>query len=352
MKTLTGSNPRILLIRFSSLGDVILATPVARALKEAFPGATVTFLTKKSYAPLLESHRDIDLVVGYGGRQPGAKGASLLSLCRSLGNFDAVADLHLSFRSLLSCLFVTAERRVFYGKDLMLRRLWVKGWMRGRMEGERRHVVDRYLHALRPLGVVAESRRPEIFLPGGQIAEAKDYLLRKGVADTSSMAVLVPGARWRNKQWGAGGFTAVGKWLRREKGLQPVIAGDVTEREVASEVSRALGSEQAVDVCGETELTRLAGILHLARICVGNDSGPGHLAAAVGTPVVTLFGPTSEAFGFSPMGERVRTVSLPLPCRPCSLHGGTVCPLGKRACLDDLPAKRVIDAVDEVLAEK
>ncbi|HEY6000915.1 MAG TPA: glycosyltransferase family 9 protein, partial [bacterium] len=87
-----------------------------------------------------------------------------------------------------------------------------------------------------------------------------------------------------------------------------------------------------------------------AGIVIANDSGPAHIAAAVGAPVVALFGPTHEAFGFAPRGERVRVVSRDRPCRPCSVHGGTRCPRGHRACLDDIAPAQVLAAARELLA--
>ena len=98
-------------------------------------------------------------------------------------------------------------------------------------------------------------------------------------------------------------FAAVGTCLRNDMGLEVILVGDGKDREQVEAVNRLL-SRQAVDIAGSTDLRELAAILSLARVVVGNDSGPGHLAAAVGTPVVSLFGPTSEAFGFRPRGER------------------------------------------------
>jgi ADP-heptose:LPS heptosyltransferase len=102
-------------------------------------------------------------------------------------------------------------------------------------------------------------------------------------------------------------------------------------------------------VAGDLDIMGLAAILERARIVIANDSGPAHLAAAVGTPVVTLFGPTHEAFGFAPRGPAVRVISRDLPCRPCSIHGGTRCPRKRRACLDDIPPAEVLAAARELL---
>ena len=120
------------------------------------------------------------------------------------------------------------------------------------------------------------------------------------------------------------------------------------DREQAEEVNRLL-SGRAVVLAGKTTLRGLAVTLALSRVVLGNDSGPGHLAAAVGAPVVSIFGPTSEAFGFEPRGDNVRVVSRPLDCRPCSLHGGESCPRKHRRCLEDISPGEVMDAIGEVM---
>ena len=128
-----------------------------------------------------------------------------------------------------------------------------------------------------------------------------------------------------------------------------MIAGDASDRE-AAEAVRALIPGGAPLLAGRTGLPELAALLQRARVVIANDSGPAHLAAAVGSPVVALFGPTHEAFGFTPRGERVRVISRPLACRPCTVHGGVRCPRGRRACLDDILPGEVLAAARELLA--
>jgi heptosyltransferase-2 len=198
------------------------------------------------------------------------------------------------------------------------------------------------------MGVPPSSTQPKLFITDREVEEALDLLAGAGVRDPRRIAVIAPGARWPNKRWSAEGFAKLGEWLASQKGLEIVIAGDRDDRSVVDELRRRLTVASA-DISGRTGLRELGAVLRGARVFIGNDSGPGHLAAAVGTPVVTIFGPTSEAFGVPPRGEGVRSVSLPLECRPCSLHGGRRCPRGRRACLEDLEPGAVIRAVEGVL---
>ncbi len=337
---------RAIVVRFSSLGDVVLTLPVTRSLKEAFPAAEVVYLTKAAYRPLLEGQPGIDRVVTL--EEAGAGLEALRRHCRGLGRFDLALDLHRTLRS-RSCLkALNAGRRFTYRKDALLRRLWAAGWMRGRMEGVQPHVIDRYLEPLRRFGITPAHTVPEVVVPPGKVSAVRELLVSSGVRDPDRIAVVVPGARWPNKRWSPPSFAAVAAGLRDNDGLEPVIAGDASDHQ-AVEAVRALIPGGATPLAGRTGLMELAALLKVARVVIANDSGPAHLAAAVGAPVVALFGPTHEAFGFAPRGERVRVISRALACRPCTVHGGLRCPRTRRACLDDISPEDVLAAARDLL---
>jgi lipopolysaccharide heptosyltransferase II len=337
---------RAIIIRFSSLGDVVLTLPAARSLKEAFPAAEIVYLTKAAYRPLLEGQAGIDRVTTL--EEAGAGLAALRRHCRGLGRFDLALDLHRTLRSRSCLLALQADRRLSYRKDALMRRLWAAGWMRARMAGAQTHVIERYLEPLRRIGVTPAHTVPEVRIPPGESAAARALLASAGVRDPGRTAVVVPGARWPNKRWPAASFAAVAAGLREAAGLEPVIAGDAADREVAEAV-RALVPGGAAQLAGRTGLAGLAALLANARVVIANDSGPAHLAAAAGAPVVAVFGPTHEAFGFAPRGARVRVISRELTCRPCSVHGGVSCPRKRRACLEEIGPAEVLAAARELL---
>ncbi len=337
---------RAIIIRFSSLGDVVLTLPVARCLKEAFPAAEVVYLTKGVYRPLLEGQAGINRVVTLEEAGPGLP--ALRRACRGLGRFDLALDLHRTLRS-RSCLrALRADHRFSYRKDALLRRLWAAGWMRERMEGPQPHVIDRYLAPLRRFGISPEHAVPELIVAPGELSAVRALLASAGVRDPDNCAVVLPGARWPNKRWSPASFAAVAAGLRNAAGLEPVVAGDASDQE-AAEAVRAFIPGGAALLAGRTSLLGLAALLKTARVVVANDSGPAHLAAAVGSPVVAIFGPTHEAFGFVPRGARVRVVSRNLPCRPCTVHGGTRCRRKQRDCLDGIAPAAVLAAARDLL---
>ena len=340
---------RAIVVRFSSLGDVVLTLPVMRSLREAFPAAEILFLTKAAYRPLLEGQPGIDRVVTLEEAGPGLK--ALRRHCRGLGHFDLALDLHRTLRS-RSCLrALDADHHYSYRKDALLRRLWAAGWMRGRMEGAQPHVIDRYLEPLRRFGITPAHTVPELLIPPEKLSAVRKLLVETGVRDPDRIAVVVPGARWPNKRWLPASFAAVAAGLRDTEGLEPVIAGDVSDQP-AAEAVRTLIPGGAPLLAGRTGLMELAALLKIARIVIANDSGPAHLAAAVGTPLIALFGPTHEAFGFAPRGEQVRVISHALACRPCTVHGGLRCQHRRRACLNDITPDEVLAAARELLLHR
>jgi len=340
---------RAVVVRFSSLGDVVLTLPVTRSLKEAFPAAEIVYLTKAAYRPLLAGQAGIDRVVTLEEAGPGLE--ALRRSCRNLGHFDLALDLHRTLRS-RSCLRAfDAGRRLSYRKDALMRRLWAAGWMRERMAGVQPHVTDRYLEPLRRFGITPAHPVPELVVPPGDLSAVRELLVSAGVRDPDRVAVVVPGARWPNKRWSPASFAAVAAGLRDAEDLEPVVAGDASDREAAAAVC-ALIPGGALQLAGRTGLMELAALLKIARVVIANDSGPAHLAAAVGSPLVALFGPTHEAFGFAPRGEQVRVISHALACRPCTVHGGLRCPHKRRSCLDDIAPVEVLSAARDLLINR
>jgi heptosyltransferase-2 len=177
--------------------------------------------------------------------------------------------------------------------------------------------------------------------------DAADRLLRRAGIGGGPLAVIVPGsANERAKRWPAERFGALCGALTREFQHPCAILGSRGERELGATVREHAGTGPAVvDLTGRTDLGTLIGVLARATLFVGNDSGPAHLAAALGRPGVTLFGPTSAGHS-GPVGPRMRTLHRPLPCSPCF---EPQCPLGHHDCLRGLPVDEVVAAARRAL---
>jgi heptosyltransferase-3 len=236
------------------------------------------------------------------------------------------------------------------------RALWRAGfthfypWPRG---GPVRHTVETNLDALRRLGIVpleADKRLVVVPSPDDE-AYIEGELTRRGL-DRTAFAQLHPGSRWMFKMWDGAARTAEVVLSLTRRGLPVVITGARDEREQAL-VAQVLGAlpagarAQVHDLAGTLTLPQLAALTARARLFVGVDSAPMHIAAATGTPSVVLFGPSDER-EWGPWQVAHRVVAADgYPCRPCRNDG---CGGGKRSdCLDNLPAARVIAAIDDLL---
>ncbi len=315
------ARPAILAVRFSSLGDVILTTPLLRTIRRAYPDADVTFVTKRAYAEVLTASPFVTRIVTL---EPGESVRALAGRLRA--PFDRRLDLHGSLRS-HALRMLLGGRWGTYPKHRGARRRLVA---HRAPEGTAiPHVAERYFHAARGLGVTPDGGPPEVHVSAAAATRAAE------VAPAGAV-VLAPGSRHATKRWPPERWRALAERLR-DKGHRVVGVGGADEE-------RLPASAGIVAAYG-LPLGVVAGILAAARVVVANDSGLMHLATAVGTPVVALFGPTVPAFGFGPYRAPSTVVERPLSCRPCSPYGGAVCPLGHHRCMIEIAADEVETAV-------
>jgi heptosyltransferase-2 len=201
-------------------------------------------------------------------------------------------------------------------------------------------MLERYAALLQPAGLP-----PTTLRPGGVVLPAPALEAAARSITAPNAIAVAPGSRWRTKRWP--GFATLCEELAR-RGHRVVLVGDSDDRVITQPIAAALG-ERALDLAGAVPLMHTAAHIARCRLFVGNDSGLMHLAEAVGVPVVAMFGPTVEAFGYFPSHDGSRVVERHLPCRPCSRNGATPCPRGTGECLNAIPVERVLSTVLEAL---
>lgn len=332
---------KVLLVRLSSLGDVVLATAAVEALRQGRPDAELHVLTKPAFAEVFAGHPGVARVVAW----PAGRGVA--DMARELGRegYDWVADLHANLRTRLLRLRLRGTRWSVYAKGSLRRRLAAAFHRPGLLEG--RHVVDRYIEALRPLGVEPGRRLPRLEPGEAARAAARRLLGEAGWDGRAPVVALAPGARWPTKAWPPAHWAALLDALLAEGLGFPVLLGGAAEAALCA----GLAGGGVGNLAGRTSIRETAAVLEEARVLVTNDSAPLHLATAVGTPVVALFGPTVRGFGFAPLGPRDEILEDEVDCRPCSLHGGDRCPRGHHRCLRGVQPDRVLGALRRVVLE-
>lgn len=333
----------ILVIKLRYIGDVLLATPVLRALRSRFPSARLAMLVNRGTEDVLRRNPDLDEVLVLD--RMGAAGD--LRFARELRRrrFDCVIDLTDADRSAVLARLTGAPIRVGFNEEHRWRGLLYSDIVPARPESE--HRLEHDLAALRLLGLDPKPEPPVLRTAPEDEAAAGRLLAEAGVApgDRRPLVLLQPGARYWFKAWPVERFAELADRLTERYGCLVLVGGSPAERETAETV-RALARSAPLVLAGRTSLLEFAALLTRCALFVGNDNGPMHMAAALGVPVVALFGPSDPAV-WGPRGRRVLTLSKGLDCRRC-FH--PTCFRGEERCMKLISTDEVFAAAERALA--
>lgn len=342
-----------LVIRFSSLGDALLAAHLPSFLREADPGRRVLFMTKERYAHLLRGHPHVARFYALQDRSSDPMAPAPLGVRGALGDLIAalrheevreIYDLHQNLRSARVVGAFPEARRVLPPKYALRRRLRVYArWLKP-------PAVPPLLRTYREIGGLAPAGSPAPWLR--QALSQRE--LERGAEQVGSIGLakgfvfLGIGARWETKRWPAQHFVALAEAIGRELGLEARYAAS-PEDPAAVEVLRILPAARRAELVAVPFREVMAVAAH-ARAIVSNDSAVLHLGPALGVPSVGVFGSTVPEFGFARQGVCDDVAEIELPCRPCDVHGKSRCPLGHHACMRDLLPRLALEALARVLA--
>ena len=296
----------MLVIKPSAIGDVVHALPVLNLIRRRWPAAHVSWLVTPACAGLLDGHPQLDEVIrfdrkrfGHAWRNPAAA-AALATFHRDLRRrrFDLVIDLQGLFRSGWLGFSTGAKVRVGTSTDREFG--WAFHTHVAPVGGRDRHAVDRYLSLAEHLGL--GTGPVEFVFP----TDDADRAAVAPLLPAEPFAVFLPATHWPTKRWPPERFAELVRPLRDRFGLTSVVAGGPDAGAVPG----------AVHLAGRTTLRQLAAVLERASLVVANDTGPMHMAAALGRPLVTVFGPTDPA-RTGPYGRPDSVVRLDVPCSPC-----------------------------------
>jgi heptosyltransferase-2 len=320
-------------IQTAFLGDVVLTTPLLQVLAEKH--GPVDLVTTAAAAALVETHPAVRRVIPYDKRGRDRGLAKLLALARTLRaeHYEAAYLPHRSLRTAALAWLAGIPSRVGFDDG------WHLLYTEVRPRPRQAHEVDRLLALA---DVAPAGARPSLCLTADDRAVAADFLRDHAIAEP--FVALAPGSIWGTKRWPYYGELA--RRLAEQEGV--VMVGGPEDAGLAAEIAAGVkrASGRVASGCGRLTLRQSAEVIRRAAVLVTNDSAPLHVAQAVGTPTVAIFGSTVPAFGFGPRGPRDRVVELDdLACRPCSRHGPPTCPLGHHLCMKSLTPEEVLRAV-------
>lgn len=306
---------RILVVNVNWIGDVLFSTPFIRAVREAYPDSHIACLLHPRCKEVLELNPCLNEIIiydeEYAHRGPLGK-LGLISALRKK-HFDAAFILHRSFTKALITMLAGIPERIGYptkNRFMVLTRTVEE-------PTDQPHKVEYFLNLARAAGITPRDVSYEFFIDGPDREFIRNFLHKGGVGDNDCLVALCPGGNWEPKRWPAENFARVAGLLAERFGAKIVISGAKRDWPLAENI-RSLMKTDAVIACGRTTLRQAAGLFERANLVIANDTGVMHLAVAMKSRVIALFGPTSPAIT-GPYGDgRYRVISKNDTCEvPC-----------------------------------
>ena len=340
-KELSRKNIHRIMVRTTNwIGDAVMTTPALKAVRETFPDASITVIANPLVAQLFQFHPDCDEVIEFDrqGRHAGVAGFLRFVATLRSRKFDCAILFQNAIEAALMAFLAGVPNRTGYmtdGRRLLLNHPVAIG------DTERAlHHTDYYLHMLAQCGVTTSVKQQALALRQDEIQSAAEN------HPQGRFAVINPGAAYGSaKRWIPERFAEVADKLFSEFGLSIVLSGGPGEIEIGADIAKAMQSPHQ-NLIGKTSVRQMMALLAASSLMITNDSGPMHVAAAFGVPMVAIFGPTDHTTT-SPWGTRSQIVRQPVECSPCMLRQ---CPIDHR-CMQRVTVEDVLSAAAALLGD-
>lgn len=327
--------PKFLIIRFSSIGDIVLTTPVIRCLKKQIPDAEVHFLVKEAFRPVVAHNPYIDKLIVL------VHSWELMMHELKEENYDYIIDLHHNVRTL-------KIKKALGVKSFSFHKLNIEKYIYTSIKLNvlpKKHIVDRYLGTLVEFGVKNDGEGLDYFIAKEEETGKQDI----PASHYAGYIACVIGAAHGTKRW------PVHKWKELATKLDHplILLGGKEDAANGNEIA-SVDDVKVYNACGKFSLNESADLVRKAKFVISNDTGLMHIAAAFRKPVISLWGNTVPSFGMTPyygdalVHSRIMQVNK-LWCRPCSKIGYSKCPLGHFKCMEKIQAEEVLSIVRKML---
>lgn len=333
---------RILVVKLDHLGDVLLATPVFSNLSQAYPDAELHALVGAWSRVVLERHPDVNKVLEYNspafcrtGSPTSLKQTFQLYRALRRQKYDLMVELRNDWRIVCFSLLRVAPKRLDRATLQVANKFGF-----ARFTGI--HETTRNLDVLDKAGIPTPMKTTTFSVTAEDKKWASNFLTAHQINEERPLIAIHPGSPIPLKRWMPERYAELADWLIARKRAKILFVGVADEMPIITEIQRLMQAE-SINIAGRTTLTQLASILHISNVFIGNDSGPMHLAAAVGTRTIGLYGP-GDPTRFGPVGTKCRTIQSQTDCPPCR---GTTCRFGKDGCMSKIQVADVIQTLEE-----
>lgn len=339
-------SPRIVIIGVNWLGDTLFMTPAIRALRRRHPGAFLACVVPPRCRELLAGNPHLDLVMTFDerGADRGPAGLRRFRDALRAQRFDTAFLFHRSFTRALVTAWAGIPQRIGYAT---WKRAWVLTTAVPMPPNDTVHKVTHFLKLLDAVGIPADGMAYDLPVPAADLQYARQLLRAAGCEPGQPVVAMHAGANWELKRWPPARFARLGDDLADQHGARIVLVGSAGDRPMAEGIARRMRHPPAI-LCGQTTLAQLAALFTQVSAVVSNDSGPLHVASAVGARAVGLFGPTKPELTAPPASASLRilfgSVGCPVPCYR------EWCPVN--LCLREIAPGDVIEALAPWLAAR
>ncbi|MBN2460171.1 MAG: glycosyltransferase family 9 protein [Candidatus Cloacimonetes bacterium] len=327
-----------LILRLSSLGDIVLTQPVTKLLRERYPAARIDYLTKPAYREAVAAFGTIDNIYLHADE----KKATFSDLRKV--HYDILIDLQTKINTWIIKRKLHSKRILTCNKQHWRRWLLTKKVIRK----SNQTMVNLYLHALRDLGINFHDIEPKIKPDEEQRKSVRRLLQQKNLDTGNRIISIFPGSLHPTKQYPPDRIAAFINSIPDDWNCSFLLLGSSAERALTLEIVE-LTDHRAVDMCGDLKLGQMIAMIAETDVVISGDTGPMHVAAALGKPQIAIFGATHPCLGFSPRNDKAVILSAELDCQPCSLHGSRKCPRGHFRCMLTLKPEQLRDKLKEQL---
>ena len=339
---------KTVVFRLSSIGDIVLASPLIRVMRAAAgPKARIDFVVKKEFADLVKFSHHLSFVHEFDDSKGFPALQELKETLRSEA-YDLVVDIHNSLRTRYLRNFCNPKEAVTIDKRTYER--WQLVHLKRNVFEENIHVVDRYIETVKEFGITNDGKGLELFIPDETQFGISAKMAKLRLNEFNRVVAVCPGANHFTKRWQSAKYAEVSSRLAKELHAKILIFGGEQDRsacgEITAIINRAASANSATDLSGELSLLEVAAAMEFCDVVLTNDTGLMHIACARQRKVVAIFGSSVREFGFAPYGtEAVVIEQMALRCRPCSHVGRSECPQGHFKCMNDIGVDEVYRSV-------
>jgi len=339
---------KILVVRFSSLGDIILITAFIRELKKQFPGSEIDFLTSTTFSGVLENNPHLSKIIPFNRKGKPTELNRIVNDCRK-ENYDLVFDAHRSLRSRLFTLKLYGFKSLFKKNIIRIDKRSLKRnlLLIFKINKFDKIVSQRqaYCQLLNDVLPINDYNTETELFPAENHEEKILKILSDHNYNPKEFIAIGPGASFAGKCWSKENYLKLIMVLIQQK-QKIVIIGGNNEPDTDWIVENT-GQEGVLNLAGKLSYLESAALLKAAKITICNDSAIMHFSEAVKTPVLSIFGPTVKEFGFGPFLDASHLIEIDLPCRPCSRNGKGKCTNKiERQCLNSIDVDTVVKYIN------